>query len=296
MANIVNLKKHAIMNTKYKNNLVKTDEINKSIDEVFGEEIKVAIVILTRGYDTMRSYYDLLNRNINIERNLSDKNIELVFFHEGNITDSQQRHIRNETKALRQMKFVSIKGDCFLEEKKHVEISAETKKFDLNYRHMCHFWFVDFWRYCSEYDLILRIDEDCFIDFDPVMVFGKLVDKVSVYGFWDKDLEYVTQGMNDFTMRFLKESNKSTELIECDKKSPSGPYTNIIGLNLKKLRENELLQEYIAKVDESDCIYKYRWGDLPLWGEVLHYFYKKEDHMLNNKIKYFHKSHNFRVN
>jgi len=43
-------------------------------------------------------------------------------------------------------------------------------------------------------------------------------------------------------------------------------------------------------VDKSNNIYIYRWGDLPLWGEVLEYFYKKHDYLIYNKINYFHGS------
>ena len=85
-------------------------------------------------------------------------------------------------------------------------------------------------------------------------------------------------------------------LVNYSKKSPSGPYTNIIGFNLKKLRENVILQKYIEQVKYSNCIYIYRWGDLPLWGEVLHYLYEKKDYIKSNLIKYYHKSHNKYIN
>ena len=45
-----------------------------------------------------------------------------------------------------------------------------------------------------------------------------------------------------------------------------GPYTNIILFNLKKIRENNLIFEYLEEKN-SNNIYRYRWGDLPIWGE-----------------------------
>lgn len=266
---------------------------NKELDintDYEGDISKIAIVVLTRGYNSLKDYSTLIKRNQNIEKCLKNKEIELVFFHEGNITDTHQKYIRDNSKSLK-MNFYSIKDESFLDEKKNIENSEETKRFKLNYRHMCHFWFVDFWRYCENYDLILRIDEDCFIEFDIIKMFNQLNNKISVYGFWDNDCEYVTRGLNDFTLEFLLNEN-----IKREKKSPSGPYTNIIGLNLKKLRENKLLKSYIEEIDKSDNIYKYRWGDLPLWGEVLHYMYNKDEHSLINEIKYYHKSHNLKVN
>ena len=43
-------------------------------------------------------------------------------------------------------------------------------------------------------------------------------------------------------------------------------------------------------------IYIYRWGDLPLWGEVISYFYDKSDYLIYNKINYYHGSLNTYVN
>ena len=63
-----------------------------------------------------------------------------------------------------------------------------------------------------------------------------------------------------------------------------------------KLKTNDLLFEYIKAVKESNNIYIYRWGDLPLWGEALYYFFKTDDHLLLNTIKYFHESHGQMVN
>ena len=59
-----------------------------------------AILVLTRGYDDINKYNVLLERNINIDRNLKDKTIPLLFFHEGNITDEHQTHIKNKQPNL----------------------------------------------------------------------------------------------------------------------------------------------------------------------------------------------------
>ena len=50
------------------------------------------------------------------------------------------------------------------------------------------------------------------------------------------------------------------------------------------------------EIDESNNIYIYRWGDLPLWGEVMEYFYDKKDFLIYNRINYYHGSLNTYVN
>ena len=253
--------------------------------------VKSAIVVLTRGYINMHDYKDLVTRNINISKNLNNKEIEILIFHEGNIIEMHQKFISKFTPLLKLI-FIDISEKAFL--KKNVDFYGPTKQFNLNYRHMCSFWFVDFWNYVEDYELILRIDEDCNINFsiDSIFLILNWQNKVAVFGNWVRDQEFVTTNLNTFTMQFLKENalNQNNDLIIQSHRA-SGPYTNVLGLNLTLLKQNVLLQKYIAKVKESDNIYKYRWGDLPLWGEALFYFYNPASYSKLN-ISYFHGSHN----
>jgi hypothetical protein len=137
----------------------------------------------------------------------------------------------------------------------------------------------------------LRIDEDCIIDFNVDEIFNILPSKLLIAGTMDKDDEEITHGLNQFTLNFLRHNG----FIRKSKK-PNGPYTNILGLNLLKLNKNLFVKKYMECVDKSNSIYIYRWGDLPLWGEILEYFYKKEDYLLYNKINYYHGSLNVFVN
>ena len=87
-----------------------------------------------------------------------------------------------------------------------------------------------------------------------------------------QDMAEVTKGLKSFTEAFIKSKGIRipSESIR-PKPHPSGPYTNVLLLNLKKLRRNSILMDYIELLRKSENIYKYRWGDLPLWGDVLHY-------------------------
>ncbi len=250
---------------------------------------KRVIAILTRGYRNKRRYGMLIRRNKSIEKYLSNKDIDCVIFHEGNINLYHQKYIKRQTPSL-QIKFIDV-GNEF-NPGRQCKVYDPTKIFGLSYRHMCSFWFIGFWKYLNDYDQVLRIDEDCIIYFDIMKCFEMLQNKVSVYGMYSVDRDYVTKGLNDFTKEFfLTETGENIP-----QKVSGGPYTNIIVFDLKKLRENLLLKKYIHAIDKSNNIYIYRWGDLPLWGEVLNYFYKENEHICSKSIKYYHGSHNIKVN
>lgn len=246
---------------------------------------KKAVVVLTRGYKNKNQYKNLLDRNKYLEK-FYDKNLDYIIFHEGNITKEHQKYIQNNTKIP--LIFINV-SKSFKKDK--VNFYPPTKRFNLGYRNMCNFWFCEFWKYVQEYDKIIRIDEDCNYYTNYNDIFKLLHNKVAIYGNWANDAKFVTEGLNNFTINFLKKKG-----IKYKTRSPSGPYTNVIGLNLNLCRKNKLLSQYISDIKESNKIYIYRWGDLPLWGEALKYLFKPEEYTLNKNIKYFHKSHNSKIN
>jgi hypothetical protein len=258
------------------------------------EAIKtMAVAVLTRGYQNVQQYNTLIKRNLSIANNLGSlQNIDILIFHEGNILEPHQKYIKQYTPTLN-LKFICIKEHAFKDEKKDISFFEPTKTFGLNYRHMCSFWFTDFWNFVNDYDLILRVDEDCVINFNIPELFYHLQNKTAIYGAWTRDHDFVTHGLNKFTEQFIKENLQISAPIIPHR--PSGPYTNVIGLNLTRLRANTLAQKYIEKVKTLNYIYIFRWGDLPLWGELLFYLCDPNNYMKYDKIKYFHGSHNFHV-
>lgn len=245
--------------------------------------MKKAIAVLTRGYNQIQSYNMLIRRNEYIEKNIKNKLYHLLIFHEGNISRSHQQYIQACSNLP--IKFIGIPPFTPI---KDVNFTLKSGGHGWGYRHMCSFWFVDFWEYVEDYDMILRIDEDCIMESNLDLIFKELEDKVCVYGKWHPDDESVTEGLNDFSLKFFGN--------EKGPKEPSGPYTNVLGLNLRLLRKNNKLFEYINKLKQSNNIFIHRWGDLPLWGEILYYMYKPSEYQENKKIKYYHISHNQYVN
>ncbi len=251
---------------------------------------KKAVAVLTRGYESIFEYDKLIKRNECVSNNLENKNeFDILIFHEGNISTEHQELIKGYTTELN-ISFIDVheKGMAFRKSKETTEVYPPTQGIGMGYRHMCSFWFVDFWHYTQDYDYIMRIDEDCEIECSIDNIFYNLPDYSVMYGTCFDDAEWVTHGLNKFTLDFLGDDRKS--------KNPYGPYTNGMAFNLKILRENQTLKKYIKEVDDSNNIYIYRWGDLPLWGEALHYMVDPRSIREDKSIKYYHESHDCRVN
>lgn len=244
-----------------------------------------AIVVLTRGYDEKKHYNSLLKRNKDLEK-YYNKDISYIIFHEGNIPKDHQKYIQYNT--IIPLKFIDVSASFRNDE---IQFYGPTNGFHMGYRNMCNFWFCDFWKYLPNYNKIIRIDEDCFYYSDYNRIFNMLDDKVCVYGKWDRDEDFVTVGLKDYTKNFMINNNKKA--LEHD---VGGPYTNVLGLNLYEMRKNNLLLEYIQYIKKSDNIYIYRWGDLPLWGEALLYCFPKNSYSESNQISYYHLSHRQGVN
>ena len=238
--------------------------------------MKKAIAVLSRGHKNNEDYSGLILRNKFIEENIKD-NYDILIFNEGDITKEQQRYIQSKT--VLDLKFVSITP---FEPIPGVIFDSDTVIFGWGYRHMCNFWFIDFLNYVKEYDLMLRIDDDCIIRSNIDDIFKELEDYVCVYGDWRDDYENVTKHLNSFSVETIGGTIKQRD--------PSGPYTNVVGFNLIKLRDSVSFLKFLNTLKKSNNIFIYRWGDLPLWGEVLSYIFTQKEHK-KMLIKYYHGSH-----
>jgi hypothetical protein len=253
------------------------------------------IAVLNRGYTDEKDYYNLIKRNIHISNNLKDKSIDILIFHEGNILENHQIFISNKTPELK-IKFIDISNIAFQDNKKNIEFDKETNAFNLGYRHMCSFWFINFFDAVKNYDKLLRIDEDCYIDSNIDEIFLKLDKHLFICGSYSRDCNFVTKGLNQHSLEFLNENKEKYTFKNTSPKNPDGPYTNLIGFSLDKINNNDMFHKYKIKTDNSDMIYKQRWGDLPLWGEVIYYIFGIDTIKIDKTIKYFHESHNTYVN
>ena len=247
---------------------------------------KKAVVLLTRGYDKNVKYNTLCARNKEIEKNVQT-DTDYIIYHEGNISLDQQTHISKQTPNISFL-FVNVSDDFLKQEGDYRVIFNKNlagPTASLGYRNMCSFWFCGFWKHVEKYDKILRIDEDILLKMNYLDIFNELEGKVAVSAVWMPDCAFVVEGLKNFTKEFLKTYDKH----QIDFR-PGGPYTNVFALDLNKIRENNIVKEYCNKIYESNNIYRRRWGDLPLWGEVLKNFFNEDDYKTITSIKYFHGS------
>lgn len=280
--------------------------------------MKNCIYALTRGYKNLDGYKDIINRNKAIEDNIScflDNNVDYILFHEGNILEDHQKYIQSFTNIS--LSFIDIhnfypksafhnedkkvllndKGhlisELFCEKTKNQGWDSNQRAWGLNYRHMCEFHFIYILQYLRNYKYGLRIDEDCIIQ-NKVNYFDFFKDSKLklISGIFMKDCHGATINLNKFCNEF-KDENKINYL----KTEIGGPYTNVFLLDLEYFRNHILINKFIEKIKNNQYIIIYRWGDLPLWGEVCNLFLNKDEYnYYERNIKYYHGSHGYKVN
>lgn len=268
---------------------------------------KNSIVVLTKGYHNLIEYNNLIRRNNEIQKNVIPNlngEFDIIIFHEGNIPPQHQSYIQSSTPELKLI-FIDVKtsdpktGFDVSKNKLNYELcppTRQSKMYPLGYKHMCHFWSIDFLEYLKEYKYIIRIDEDCFVsDFDTnVLVdMGKNdIHFISPY-FQEQDEWFVIVGLDKLWEQFITENQivpfKKFSEIKC-------PYTNFMIVDIEHFLSNEIVLKFLKKVDESHGIYSNRWGDLPIWGAILSTLINPKNYSDNNKIAYIHNSHQKKIN
>lgn len=163
------------------------------------------------------------------------------------------------------------------------------------YRHMCHFWFVDFIDYLADYRFVARIDKDCVVH-DLPGLFGDM-DRagfvLSAAGVITDSPEAVL-GLAEFS-RFFKASRR--EPLTGLPPDRTGPMTNLMVLDLAFFRSQPAYADYRRAISQSGMVYSHRWGDLPLWVEFLAMYVAPQRLRLQSQdICYFHGSHSMLIN
>jgi hypothetical protein len=258
---------------------------------------KNAIVCLTRGYDDIVKYDDLVRRNQCLYekyyRGLCGRELQydVVIFHEGNITLEQQAYIQSATPF---MPLIFRVVAFYSESPINMSLCPPTKLsegFSNGYKNICYFWSVDFLEYLRDYDYIIRVDEDCFLEDVPVDMVEDYSKRGIVFSsgyFQGVDYADVTVGMNLFFSSMIGRAF-SSKTIRC-------PYTNCMIVSVPYFRRNREVMHVLKEIKKTGCIFSNRWGDLPIWGHILALLVDPSHYLEDKRIRYFHGSHNLRVN
>ena len=248
--------------------------------------MKIAIFALTRGYpNEITKYDDLLKRNMSIFYNINNKRenpADLILFHEGNISKSDQQYINSQYPE--EIKFVNV-AKYF---QKTTLPQEGGSKFNSGYRYMCRFNGYHIWDELSEYDYILRVDEDIeIIDFDPhVFEYMKKNNITYMTGRFTKDTHDET---NNTLPAYLSEH---TNLDVPKVYNHKNPYTNLYASSVEFWQSSEV-NSILKKISLSDEQFIYRWGDHTLHGIMLNH--KKKKIKLFPKLEYRHISHELTI-
>jgi len=249
--------------------------------------MKIAIFALTRGYPNQRNLYnDLLQRNKTIYKHINKKRdypADLILFHEGNISESDQSYLNTESPENIKFKNVSQ----YFINNNDLELAGENK-FNLGYRQMCRFNMYHIWEEVKEYDYILRVDEDVEITkFDPY-VFEYMESKNIKYmtGRFTEDTHKLT---NSTLPPFLKENtNLNVEKIY----NHRNPYTNLYATKVDFWRQDDVWS-LLTTISLSKDQLLNRWGDHTVQGIILNH--KEEKIRLFPKLEYKHISHDLKI-
>ena len=266
--------------------------------------MKKCTCVLTRGYTHLNDYKKLIERNISIVKFINFfMGCEHLIFHEGNILLEHQKYVQDKTIELK-LKFIDVKNTepktAFNDNNNKINCELcppndYSNSFSLGYKHMCHFWFMDFLDYTKEYKYIFRIDEDCILKNINKNIFNEMKINKKIFcspNYCKKrDKDCVIIGLNKLMNIFLKENKLKRK---CSK--IRSPYTNIMIIDVEYIRKNKIVNKFIKKVNNSYCIYSNRWGDLPLWGVILNFLINKKLYYCDRSIKYYHGSHELKIN
>lgn len=238
---------------------------------------KFVVFGLVRGYPKLLSKWRygiqiLRNISIRIVRFRLKEKWELLLFHEGNISKVDQFVI--QVLSFGPIKFVDVSGE-FVRPK---TLSFSGKHAPLGYSLMCRFNYLQIWNHLNEYDVAMRLDEDCFLWKAP---------KLSGFeGFGSAGFcEETHIPTNETLPKFLSELGLENLYDH------SFPYTNFYVVSPRAWQRAEVTA-FLNSVGNHPESLENRWGDIPVIGIALKAFPEilgPVQHMRN--VSYWHLSH-----
>jgi len=268
--------------------------------------LKAAIYILTQNTPERKIYLKtslyFLFKNFN-----SKYKYPVIILHEGDYDNNSKNEIllsiRGECKDI--VKFQELDKNDF-KVPDHINKSKMQNCINVKpvpywrndkYRIMCNFWIKHFFKYCKEYDYVMRIDDDSIIE-EPITQDMFQIMK-------DKDLNYISNivhidcsicnyGMKDFFEGiYPNKKDKIKELFMEHKLDNTSKYFNKFKeiysiINEKEYNETTIemamplmyynnfcitrpslwnskeIKNIINEIDKLGYIFYYRWGDAPL--------------------------------
>ena len=221
--------------------------------------------------------------------------IDLLIFHEGDITKEEQDHIVKSGGI--ECQFVDISdiipdwsGQCCLKCGEY-----DDGPWNMGYCNMCRFYFCELAKICKDrgYEYFMRLDDDSMLNSSKYDVFRYLKDHEADYGYCDGDAPEYHQPtlatLPSFVKKYVSENpNDTNSLVNIDENDTRQYYNNFCVIRTDWWMQPKV-QKFVEEVKESDGLYRYRWGDAPLQRFTLEIFDAK---CLKVKgLNYHHGSH-----
>ena len=243
----------------------------------------------------------------------------VIILHEGDYDERSKNEIkmsiRSECRNL--IKFQEL-DSCDFVVPEHIDIDKMNKCIEVapvpywrnkNYRIMCYFWIKHFFKYCKDYDYVMRLDDDSIIEEKINADLFDLMEKRNLNyasNLLHIDCSICNYGMKDFFLKLCPNSkDKLNELFIDHKLKNDVNYFNKFKevyeiINNSKYDENEFdmsmpvmyynnfsitkpiiwnspeIKNIINEIDKIGYIFYYRWGDAPLQTIIMKIYNNKK--------------------
>lgn len=253
-----------------------------------------AIVCLTRGYRNVSGYATLIRRNRAIYEVINrhlDHQYPLIIWHEGNIPVEHQLYIiAFEWNA--DVRFQDISRVFRLPTAIREEDLAED--WSVGYRLMCRFHYFYIWQYTSQFDYVMRVDEDCIVQSsvgDPIEALARAGGDFASPRFTHESHRLTNRTLSKFVENFAAgtQHRNGAPLY-----NQIFPYTNLYVTRTGFWRQPEV-QEFLGAVEKEPDSLRFRWGDLPVLGVALNLFAARNKVFRLRALGYWHGSHHFTI-
>jgi hypothetical protein len=247
--------------------------------------MRAAIVGLVRGHKEKESYRPLLRRNRLLYKNFNHRfGFPVIIFHEGNISQEHQDLIGQSSPNVQ---FIDVGGTDFV--RRH-ELPGESAH-QAGYKHMCRFYAIGIYRYIAEYDMVMRLDDDSYIQSRIAGdLFQRLWDAGCDYAYLHAEFDNHPETLA--TLPAFSQAYARSQGIAVDPTSLDMLhfYSNFHVTRVSFWLRDDV-QEYLRAVDESQGIYRYRWGDHVIQAHALKMFSQPGRVTRLDGFKYWHGSH-----
>ncbi|MCQ4333131.1 hypothetical protein KM295_06460 [Natronomonas sp. F2-12] len=248
--------------------------------------MEAAIIGLIRSNSSLQEYAYLLRRNKLLHKNLEmSSDYDILLFHDKPIRTSIKDTIKHDCENVR---FIYIENEFTIPP--WTNPNNWVSDWRIGYKHMCRFMSINLWDYVSDYEYILRLDDDSWIesrvDYD---IFKRTSDMGYEYGHPLRRRESHTltnETLPQFTKDYVEQNGID---INCgmDELNDEIYYNNFfITKTSFWFRDN--VQDYLRAIDQSGGIYKYRWGDAPIHTLATKMFMESDKIHEFEDIKYTH--------